>query len=90
MSRSSPGLAAHPAAGTGTHPTAEEVWAGTALLDRLPGGYVALNLNGRITLVTPAAAELVDAEPERLLGSLPWEALPWMDVPMSRTATVRR
>ncbi|MGA4965663.1 SpoIIE family protein phosphatase [Streptomyces pseudogriseolus] len=65
----------------GRTPTAEEAWAGTALLDRLPGGYVALNLNGRITLVTPAAAELVDAEPERLLGSLPWEALPWMDVP---------
>lgn len=65
----------------GRTPTAEEAWAGTALLDRLPGGYVGLNLNGRITLVTPAAAELVDAAPERLLGSLPWEALPWMDVP---------
>ncbi|MDT6983208.1 SpoIIE family protein phosphatase [Streptomyces lusitanus] len=65
----------------GRTPTAEEAWAGTALLDRLPGGYVALNVNGRITLVTPAAADLVGAEPERLLGSLPWEALPWMDVP---------
>lgn len=54
---------------------------GTALLDRLPGGYVGLDLNGRITLVTPAAAELVDADPDRLLGALPWEALPWMDVP---------
>lgn len=65
----------------GRTPTAEEAWAGTALLDRLPGGYVALDLNGRITLVTPAAADLVGAEPDRLLGSLPWEVLPWMDVP---------
>ncbi|MGA5103597.1 SpoIIE family protein phosphatase [Streptomyces cellulosae] len=65
----------------GRTPTAEEAWAGTALLDRLPGGYVGLDLNGRITLVTPAAADLVGAAPDRLLGALPWEALPWMDVP---------
>ncbi len=65
----------------GRTPTAEEAWAGTALLDRLPGGYVALDLYGRITLVTPAAADLVGEEPDRLLGSLPWEVLPWMDVP---------
>ncbi|MFF7114536.1 SpoIIE family protein phosphatase [Streptomyces albogriseolus] len=65
----------------GRTPTAAEAWAGTALLDRLPGGYVALDLYGRITLVTPAAADLVGEEPDRLLGSLPWEVLPWMDVP---------
>ncbi|MFJ8187648.1 SpoIIE family protein phosphatase [Streptomyces sp. NPDC096105] len=65
----------------GRTPTAAEAWAGTALLDRLPGGYVALDLHGRITLVTPAAAELVGAAPDRLLGALPWEVLPWMDVP---------
>ncbi|MEU0290425.1 SpoIIE family protein phosphatase [Streptomyces sp. NPDC006147] len=65
----------------GRAPTPAEASAGTALLDRLPGGYVAMDLNGRITLVTPAAADLVGADPDRLMGSLPWEALPWMDVP---------
>ncbi|MEU1889560.1 SpoIIE family protein phosphatase [Streptomyces pristinaespiralis] len=52
-----------------------------AFLDRLPEGSCGLDLNGRITFITPSAAGLVGADPADLLGSLPWEALPWMDVP---------
>lgn len=53
----------------------------TAFVDRLPGGSCALDTNGRITFITPAAAELVGADQADLVGALPWEALPWMDVP---------
>ncbi|MEZ3180737.1 SpoIIE family protein phosphatase [Streptomyces pimonensis] len=53
----------------------------TAFVDRLPGGSCALDMNGRITFVTPAAADLFGAGPDELVGALPWEALPWMDVP---------
>ncbi|MET8571631.1 SpoIIE family protein phosphatase [Streptomyces sp. NPDC004783] len=53
----------------------------SAFVDRLPGGSCALDLDGRITFITPAAAELVGRDPADLVGSLPWEALPWMDVP---------
>ncbi|TXS52327.1 SpoIIE family protein phosphatase [Streptomyces sp. t39] len=58
-----------------------EAQAVAGFLDRLPGGSCALDLNGRITFVTPAAARLLGADPDGLVGALPWEALPWMDVP---------
>jgi PAS domain-containing protein len=62
-------------------PSPAEASAVAAYLDRLPGGSCTLDLNGRITFITPAAADLVGAAPDDLLGSLPWEILPWMDVP---------
>ncbi|MBD0421791.1 SpoIIE family protein phosphatase [Streptomyces sp. TRM S81-3] len=65
----------------GRAPSPAEAAAVTAFLDRLPGGSCALDLNGRITFITPAAADLVGADPAALLGARPWEALPWMDVP---------
>ncbi|MFE7778513.1 SpoIIE family protein phosphatase [Streptomyces sp. NPDC057445] len=52
-----------------------------AFIGRLPGGSCALDLSGRITFVTPEAADLVGADADDLLGARPWEALPWMDVP---------
>lgn len=58
-----------------------EARAMTAFVERLPGGSCALDLSGRITFITPAAAGLVAADRSALLGALPWEALPWMDVP---------
>ncbi|WP_040905284.1 SpoIIE family protein phosphatase [Streptomyces griseoflavus] len=58
-----------------------EAAAAAAFVDRLPGGCCALDVNGRITYVTPAAAALLGADEAGLLGALPWEALPWMDVP---------
>ncbi|MEU3096143.1 SpoIIE family protein phosphatase [Streptomyces sp. NPDC006967] len=53
----------------------------TAFIDRLPGGSCALDTHGRLEFVTPGAAELLGAGPDHLVGALPWEALPWMDVP---------
>ncbi|MFJ1969281.1 SpoIIE family protein phosphatase [Streptomyces sp. NPDC087903] len=52
-----------------------------AFIARLPGGACALDVNGRFTLVTPEAADLLGVDPAGLLGALAWEALPWMDVP---------
>ncbi|MFV2121246.1 SpoIIE family protein phosphatase, partial [Streptomyces sp. Act-28] len=54
----------------------------------------ALDLDGRITFVTPGAAELLGVPAPRLLGALPWHALPWMDVPTAedryRAAVISR
>ncbi|MET9882113.1 SpoIIE family protein phosphatase [Streptomyces sp. NPDC006430] len=52
-----------------------------AFIRRLPGGNVALDMNGKITFITPEAADLLGAPASRLLGALPWAALPWMDTP---------
>ncbi|WP_316781571.1 PAS domain-containing protein [Streptomyces sasae] len=52
-----------------------------AFIDRLPGGACALDLTGRFTFVTPEAAEMLGADAADLIGALPWEALPWLDVP---------
>ncbi|MEU3949746.1 SpoIIE family protein phosphatase [Streptomyces sp. NPDC029526] len=60
---------------------AAEVRAMTAFVERLPGGACALDLSGRITFATPAAADLLGTDRAALLDALPWEALPWMDVP---------
>ncbi|MEV4613271.1 SpoIIE family protein phosphatase [Kitasatospora sp. NPDC049258] len=56
--------------------------AATAFAERLPGGSCGLDLNGRITFVTDSACALLGAEPERLLGAIPWQALPWLDDPV--------
>ncbi|MFF0537412.1 SpoIIE family protein phosphatase [Streptomyces coelicoflavus] len=53
----------------------------SAFVDRLPGGSCALDLQGRLTYVTPGAAGLLGVDRSLLMGALPWEALPWMDVP---------
>lgn len=55
-----------------------EAAAVAAFIDRLPGGSCALDMNGRITFITPAAADLLGRDPDDLVGALPWEALPWM------------
>ncbi len=53
----------------------------SAFVDRLPGGSCALDTNGRIVFITPAATGLLGRDAASLLGTLPWESLPWMDVP---------
>ncbi|GHH94620.1 SpoIIE family protein phosphatase [Streptomyces capillispiralis] len=68
-----------PAARRAVSPGEAEVVA--SFVDRLPGGSCALDTNGRITFATPTAADLLGADPADLVGALPWEALPWMDVP---------
>ncbi|MCG7207218.1 SpoIIE family protein phosphatase [Streptomyces arenae] len=51
-----------------------------AFIERLPGGACALDGTGRFTFLTPEAARILGADPADLLGTLPWEALPWLDV----------
>ncbi|AZM63767.1 MULTISPECIES: SpoIIE family protein phosphatase [unclassified Streptomyces] len=59
----------------------DDAEAAAAFVDRLPGGSCALDVRGRLTFVTPGCAELLGRDREDLIGALPWEALPWMDVP---------
>ncbi|GGX82624.1 SpoIIE family protein phosphatase [Streptomyces fructofermentans] len=47
--------------------------------ERLPEGFVALDLQGRITFLTSRAADMLGLDPDRLLGTQPWQSLPWMD-----------
>ncbi|QOV41283.1 SpoIIE family protein phosphatase [Streptomyces ferrugineus] len=46
---------------------------------RVPVGCCSLDLDGRITFVNPAGADLVGTGD--LLGKLPWEVLPWLRDP---------
>jgi len=54
----------------------------TAMVARLPEGVCGIDLDGRLAAVTPAAAELLGAAVERLLGERPWVALPWLRDPI--------
>ncbi|MGW1763835.1 SpoIIE family protein phosphatase [Streptomyces sp. NPDC002073] len=47
--------------------------------ERLPEGALALDLEGRITFLTATAASLLGADATRLLGTRPWQSLPWLD-----------
>ncbi|MFK0110609.1 SpoIIE family protein phosphatase [Streptomyces sp. NPDC091217] len=63
-------------------------------LERLPEGALNLDLEGRITFVTTAAARLLGRSADRLLATRLWQALPWLDDPVYedryRTAVVSR
>ncbi|MFE0632208.1 SpoIIE family protein phosphatase [Streptomyces sp. NPDC058864] len=50
--------------------------------ERLPIGCCALDMDGRVTYVNPAAADLLGAGAADLMGSRPWEVLPWLDHPV--------
>ncbi|MET7390384.1 SpoIIE family protein phosphatase [Streptomyces sp. NPDC005529] len=50
--------------------------------ERLPVGCCELDLDGRITYINPAGTELVNATADTLVGSQPWETLPWMNSPV--------
>ncbi|MCO5988690.1 SpoIIE family protein phosphatase [Actinoallomurus spadix] len=62
--------------------------------ERLPEGGLTLDLDGRITFVTTTAAVLLGRDAEDLLGTRPWESLPWLDNPIYkdryRTAVISR
>ncbi|MEU8785398.1 SpoIIE family protein phosphatase [Streptomyces sp. NPDC048637] len=60
----------------------DEALAAADYLERLPGGCCALDLEGRITLVTKGATELLGETDTRLIGSRPWEVLPWLRDPV--------
>ncbi|TVL91628.1 SpoIIE family protein phosphatase [Streptomyces sp. SAJ15] len=62
--------------------------------ERLPEGGLALDLEGRITFLTATAAALLDRDASQLLGTRPWQSLPWLDDPVVedhyRTAVISR
>ncbi|MFF8316111.1 SpoIIE family protein phosphatase [Streptomyces bobili] len=49
--------------------------------ERLPGGSCALDLAGRFTYLSSGACTLLGREADRLLGTLPWQSLRWLDDP---------
>ncbi|MET7455540.1 PAS domain-containing protein, partial [Streptomyces sp. NPDC005574] len=63
-------------------------------LERLPEGAVSLDFEGRITFVSATATRLLGRSAERLLGTRPWQSLPWLDSPVYedhyRTAVISR
>lgn len=64
------------------------------LVQRLPDGALSLDLEGRITYLNDAAARLLHGSADRLLGTQPWQAAPWLDDPVHedhyRTAVFSR
>ncbi|EFL29622.1 magnesium or manganese-dependent protein phosphatase [Streptomyces viridochromogenes DSM 40736] len=79
------------------HPGPDAAQTGLAaadLVQRLPIGTLSLDLEGRITYLNAAAARLLGRRAERLLGTLPWQAVPWLDTPVHedhyRTAVFSR
>ncbi|MFB8394582.1 SpoIIE family protein phosphatase [Streptomyces yangpuensis] len=50
--------------------------------ERLPEGALALDLEGRITFVDGTAAALLGRTSGELLGTWPWQSLPWLDAPL--------
>ncbi len=79
------------AARSAIRPTAQ---AAADFAERLPGGSLALDLESRITFLTRSAADLLGRDAEQLLGTVPWQALPWLDDPVVedryRTAVISR
>ncbi|MER6533828.1 SpoIIE family protein phosphatase [Streptomyces sp900105755] len=60
------------------HP-AQTALAAADFLDRIPEGAVALDLEGRVTFMSAPAARLLGRDADRLLGTRPWQSLPWLD-----------
>ncbi|MFI6009559.1 SpoIIE family protein phosphatase [Streptomyces sp. NPDC051243] len=75
------------------HPAQTEL-AAVDYLERLPEGALALDLEGRVTFMSASAARLLGRDPDRLLGTRPWQSLPWLDhigyEEQYRTAVVSR
>ncbi|WP_405594114.1 SpoIIE family protein phosphatase [Streptomyces sp. NBC_01092] len=62
-----------------TQPSPQSADSAAKLVERLPVGTLALDLAGRITYVNTAAASLLGSPLEKLLGTQPWQSLPWLD-----------
>ncbi|MEU2158068.1 SpoIIE family protein phosphatase [Streptomyces sp. NPDC019396] len=75
-------------------PDPAEARAALDFAQRIPVGCCALDMDGRITFINTAAAELVGAGAAALRGARPWEALLWMNDPLFedhyRSAVVSR
>ncbi|MFD3524665.1 SpoIIE family protein phosphatase [Streptomyces sp. NPDC058653] len=50
--------------------------------ERLPLGCCELDLDGKVTFINPAGADLVGAGPLALVGNYPWEVLRWLNGPL--------
>ncbi|MFD3482097.1 SpoIIE family protein phosphatase [Streptomyces sp. NPDC058665] len=50
--------------------------------ERLPVGCCELDLDGKVTFVNPAGADLVGVAPPDLMGNYPWEVLHWLNGPV--------
>lgn len=50
--------------------------------ERLPLGCCELDLDGKVTFINPAGADLVGVGPVALLGNYPWEVLHWLNGPV--------
>lgn len=59
-----------------------EARAALEFTERLPVGCCALDLDGRLTFINPAAADMVGAGAATLVGRRPWEVLPWLRDPV--------
>lgn len=57
---------------------ADEAREGAHFAERLPGGGLGMNLDGEVTFVTAATAELLGTSAGALIGALPWDVLPWL------------
>ncbi|WP_372458230.1 SpoIIE family protein phosphatase [Streptomyces sichuanensis] len=55
--------------------------AASGFVERLPLGALALDMEGRITFLNTAAVGLLGRSADDLLGTLPWQSLPWLDTP---------
>ncbi|WP_107105599.1 SpoIIE family protein phosphatase [Streptomyces roseifaciens] len=49
------------------------------LVERLPLGALSLDPEGRITFANTAATDLLGKPVRQLLGTQPWQSLPWLD-----------
>ncbi|MET7442858.1 glycosyltransferase, partial [Streptomyces sp. NPDC005568] len=50
-------------------------------VERLPGGSCSLDLGGRFVYLSSGASDLLGCPANRLLGTLPWQSLRWLDDP---------
>ncbi|MET9879612.1 SpoIIE family protein phosphatase [Actinacidiphila glaucinigra] len=62
-------------------PDRAEAVAAHTFTERLPVGCCSLDLDGRVTYLNAAAADLLDVDTARLMGSRPWTVLLWLDRP---------
>lgn len=75
-------------------PDPAEALAAYDFAERLPTGCCSLDMDGKITFLNSAAADLLGAGTADLLGSRPWERLRWLGDPVFedryRTAVISR
>ncbi|MEU9214257.1 SpoIIE family protein phosphatase [Streptomyces sp. NPDC048415] len=62
-------------------PPARQAEPVAALLERFSEGFVALDLQGRMTFLTEGAARLLGRDRAELLDAEPWDVLPWLNDP---------